>query len=89
MSRNIPVIDDTMSIIVAPREGRVSRNVIPKPFFPLVVVAPREGRVSRNRPSHRTSARCLVAPREGRVSRNNNLGFLLCEGAQSRPARGV
>ena len=48
MSRNSNVVDVGDEIIVAPREGRVSRNV---PCYPVSFqesVAPREGRVSRN-----------------------------------------
>ena len=33
---------------VAPREGRVSRNILIRYRLMLVSVAPREGRVSRN-----------------------------------------
>ena len=48
MSRNLQEQNELLRGIVAPREGRVSRNCsmwIPKPH---ILVAPREGRVSRN-----------------------------------------
>ena len=36
------------TVLVAPREGRVSRNVVDIDNNGLKIVAPREGRVSRN-----------------------------------------
>ena len=60
-----------MSVLVAPREGRVSRNLTtPRKRCRIEIVAPREGRVSRNELLAGLSAGILVAPREGRVSRN-------------------
>ena len=58
--------------LVAPREGRVSRNTIGLGECFRTVVAPREGRVSRNVPNPVTLIPFRVAPREGRVSRNDN-----------------
>ena len=51
-------------IAVAPREGRVSRNISVKSHLVKLEVAPREGRVSRNlcEVSERLHERCR-APR--------------------------
>ena len=71
MSRNGPIMTLAPSMNVAPREGRVSRNI-----FHMETekgrenVAPREGRVSRNQGPAKRVRLSLVAPREGRVSRN-------------------
>ena len=70
MSRNGHVQITTSDMIVAPREGRVSRNVSAIMFFKCNSVAPREGRVSRNLSISVTFSKLFVAPREGRVSRN-------------------
>ena len=56
--------------LVAPREGRVSRNVKDIAKRPKILVAPREGRVSRNFLPLLQPPFFNVAPREGRVSRN-------------------
>ena len=56
--------------LVAPREGRVSRNPILLPDEAVRRVAPREGRVSRNYAGIEKIRSVGVAPREGRVSRN-------------------
>ena len=37
-----------MECAVAPREGRVSRNIEAEGYNCKIIVAPREGRVSRN-----------------------------------------
>ena len=55
---------------VAPREGRVSRNLRPAYSSSDTDVAPREGRVSRNVFLLSRYQTVEVAPREGRVSRN-------------------
>ena len=67
---------------VAPREGRVSRN-LEVPYKTINYrVAPREGRVSRNHWLAPGAKGLNVAPREGRVSRNLNhdliQSFALC-----------
>ena len=59
--------------MVAPREGRVSRNVTVLSTNLPISVAPREGRVSRND----DIAGGSVAPREGRVSRNDTICFFV------------
>ena len=59
-----------MAGIVAPREGRVSRNPRRSQSIPGHPVAPREGRVSRNGKGNKEQEVYLVAPREGCVSRN-------------------
>ena len=57
--------------MVAPREGRVSRNnSLIGGIKKWSIVAPREGRVSRNQQEFTTANDEYVAPREGRVSRN-------------------
>ena len=56
---------------VAPREGRVSRNLHRQEYCHHLIVAPREGRVSRNVMAVKLGIRVFVAPREGRVSRNH------------------
>ena len=78
-----------LNVAVAPREGRVSRNLPAYPPDWQAIVAPREGRVSRNVSLFLGMAFGGVAPREGRVSRN--LRNTPCDGIQfqSRPARGV
>ena len=48
MSRNFAVEDKDNVLIVAPREGRVSRNSAATAPHGISHVAPREGRVSRN-----------------------------------------
>ena len=49
VSRNvITVLGDTEKESVAPRMGRVSRNVFLLLLFTVMMVAPRMGRVSRN-----------------------------------------
>ena len=83
-------VDEQESIVVAPREGRVSRNGLwDQDGEKLQIVAPREGRVSRNAYNKVLSGAVSVAPREGRVSRN--VGIEIPENAllRSRPARGV
>ena len=72
------------AVLVAPREGRVSRNSSEYVAAADKPVAPREGRVSRNFPDCK---RCpylpIVAPREGRVSRN----LLESENTEAVPSR--
>ena len=75
--------------VVAPREGRVSRNVPDAASGTGVEVAPREGRVSRNLMWRALMDEKDVAPREGRVSRNIGANYLLTLIFPSRPARGV
>ena len=48
MSRNVYTHNHTPISPVAPREGRVSRNLVEMYAAYLYRVAPREGRVSRN-----------------------------------------
>ena len=48
MSRNFSGAQFFASILVAPREGRVSRNDEKFELIEAEFVAPREGRVSRN-----------------------------------------
>ena len=49
MSRNAPPLTTSTVVVVAPREGRVSRNSIMVSIVSASpLVAPREGRVSRN-----------------------------------------
>ena len=48
MSRNRGAVPGSLPVIVAPREGRVSRNPSYHRDRPHTCVAPREGRVSRN-----------------------------------------
>ena len=74
MSRNAKAINGANEAVVAPREGRVSRNFIRADLSGTDIgVAPREGRVSRNVKCHLSSPAAPVAPREGRVSRNSSL----------------
>ena len=57
---------------VAPRKGRVSRNlVLILIFWRVCKVAPRKGRVSRNGYNRINVSISQVAPRKGRVSRNS------------------
>ena len=70
MSRNFNFIGCKNVPVVAPREGRVSRNDENGVINPQMTVAPREGRVSRNLMKRGVSMPRKVAPREGRVSRN-------------------
>ena len=56
---------------VAPRMGRVSRNVVRAGFHTKIPVAPRMGRVSRNLNTlFLINQSQQVAPRMGRMSRN-------------------
>ena len=59
-----------MEIVVASREGRVSRNIPTLLSLASANVASREGRVSRNEFVVEWLRECFVASREGRVSRN-------------------
>ena len=70
MSRNQDEILLVVAESVAPREGRVSRNINPNDQDAMNLVAPREGRVSRNSKPNLGLLLADVAPREGRVSRN-------------------
>ena len=71
MSRNSSILEEESQSLVAPREGRVSRNYhSDRRLKSSAIVAPREGRVSRNLNSLTLTRVCQVAPREGRVSRN-------------------
>ena len=72
MSRNGIFHAYIVRYYVAPREGRVSRNISAITGVPVAFVAPREGRVSRNAMFLSLGTILIVAPREGRVSRNVN-----------------
>ena len=74
---------------VAPREGRVSRNLKLHCMDVKELVAPREGRVSRNMAHITNDSDMHVAPREGRVSRNPCCRVRIAFCVLSRPARGV
>ena len=71
MSRNLYLFLVRIPRRVAPREGRVSRNLHRQEYCHHLIVAPREGRVSRNVMAVKLGIRVFVAPREGRVSRNH------------------
>ena len=89
MSRNLKLHCMDVKELVAPREGRVSRNTGPARPSTKERVAPREGRVSRNMAHITNDSDMHVAPREGRVSRNKHGSKAYKERKWSRPARGV
>ena len=76
-------------LAVAPRKGRVSRNVGVYKGVTIVIVAPRKGRVSRNSVDCQILPDICVAPRKGRVSRNAVTSDTAMQFFGSRPARGV
>ena len=64
------MVRPTLQIVVASREGRVSRNCSCGKGIDVRAVASREGRVSRNDEENKEKYKKKVASREGRVSRN-------------------
>ena len=78
-----------LNVMVAPREGCVSRNANTFIITKFIFVAPREGCVSRNIIHPPAGAAIVVAPREGCVSRNIVIPLFLNFHALLHPVRGV
>ena len=73
------------AVVVAPRKGRVSRNVPARRLPAALRVAPRKGRVSRNCRLVLFIFVKFVAPRKGRVSRKIDSADRHADGARRAP----